>query len=96
MASFRTTLGIQEVTDKKSNLFRALIAEFLGTLFLNFYGCGAVITENTLTIAVSFGLAVAAAVQFMGHVSGGHVNPAVTCGMLAIGKVRQFLLYVVA
>ncbi|XP_058791587.1 aquaporin-like isoform X2 [Phymastichus coffea] len=100
MASFRTTLGIQEVTDKKSNLARALLAEFLGTLFLNFFGCGAVMNggDQTLTISVSFGLAVAAAVQFMGHVSGGHVNPAVTCGMLAIGKIPviRAILYVVA
>jgi aquaporin related protein len=90
MANFRNTLGIQELTDKKSGLYRALVAEFLGTLLLNFFGCGAVVTGSILAISFSFGLTVAAAIQVIGHISGGHVNPAVTFGLLAIGKVIYF------
>ncbi|XP_031787718.1 aquaporin AQPAn.G isoform X1 [Nasonia vitripennis] len=98
MASLRNILGAQELTDKKSNLYRALVAEFLGTMLLNFFGCGSAITGDTLAISFSFGLTVAAVIQAIGHVSGGHVNPAVTFGMLAIGKIPVIrgLLYVIS
>ncbi|XP_008547078.1 aquaporin AQPAn.G isoform X2 [Microplitis demolitor] len=98
MASLKTALGAQELTDKKAGLWRALLAEFLGTLLLNFFGCGAVVTQNVVAIALAFGLVVAGAVQGIGHVSGGHINPAVTFGLLAIGKVPvvRGILYVIA
>ncbi|CAG5097263.1 Similar to AGAP008842: Aquaporin AQPAn.G (Anopheles gambiae) [Cotesia congregata] len=70
MASFKTALGAQELTDKKAGLWRALLAEFFGTMLLNFFGCGAVNTQNVVAIALAFGLTVAGAVQGIGHVSG--------------------------
>ncbi|XP_017766068.1 PREDICTED: aquaporin AQPAn.G isoform X1 [Eufriesea mexicana] len=97
MANIKEALGAGELTDKKAGLYRALIAEFLGTLLLNFFGCGAVITGNVVAISLAFGLAVATAIQGIGHVSGGHVNPAVTFGLMIIGKVPiiRGLLYVI-
>ncbi|XP_044019802.1 aquaporin AQPAn.G-like isoform X2 [Aphidius gifuensis] len=98
MASLKTALGIDELTDKKSNIWRALFAEFFGTMLLNFFGCGAVVTNNVVAIALAFGLVVAGVIQSIGHVSGGHINPAVTMGLLAIGKISvvKGFLYVIA
>ncbi|XP_076161300.1 aquaporin AQPAn.G isoform X2 [Ptiloglossa arizonensis] len=97
MANIKAALGTSELTDTKAGLYRALVAEFLGTMLLNFFGCGAVVTANVVAISLSFGLTVAAAIQGIGHVSGGHVNPAVTFGLMVIGKVPiiRGLLYVI-
>ncbi|XP_072745501.1 aquaporin AQPAn.G isoform X3 [Anoplolepis gracilipes] len=98
MVNLKTALGADELTDKKAGLPRGLLAEFLGTLLLNFFGCGAVVTENVVAIGLAFGLVVASAIQGIGHVSGGHVNPAVTCGLIIIGKVPiiRGILYIIA
>ncbi|XP_012224004.1 aquaporin AQPAe.a isoform X2 [Linepithema humile] len=98
MANLRNALGTDELTDKKAGLPRALLAEFLGTLLLNFFGCGAVMTGNIVAISLAFGLVVAGVIQGIGHISGGHINPAVTFGLVIIGKVPiiRGILYVVA
>jgi MIP family channel proteins len=74
-------------------LARSLAAEAIGTFTLVFAGCGAVMVDaktgqlGHLGVALSFGLAVAAMIYAVGHVSGAHINPAVT---LAFALTRHF------
>jgi aquaporin NIP len=66
---------------------RTLVAEFIGTFALVFIGCGAAATGklDPLAGALAFGGTIGVMVYALGHVSGGHFNPAVSIG-LAIGR----------
>lgn len=70
---------------------RALTAEFIGTFWLVFGGCGAAIFAGkeigNFGIAMAFGLTVLTMAFALGRVSGGHFNPAVTIGMAVAGRI---------
>jgi len=74
-------------------LGRRLAAEALGTFALVFFGAGAIMVAakygsfGQLGIAVAFGLVIAAMIYALGHISGAHLNPAVT---LAFALSRHF------
>ena len=71
-----------------------VVAEIIGTFFLIFIGCGSVVidkkTNGSIThmgVSIVWGLVVMIIIYSIGHISGAHLNPAVT---LAFAAVRRF------
>ena len=86
------------------------LAEFIGTFILVFFGTGTAVvlggytggTETgflgVVAIALAFGLSIVAGAYAIGHISGCHVNPAVSLAVLMSGKMsaKEFVGYVIA
>src|ERR1035441_10266238 len=77
------------------------VAELIGTMVLVLMGCGSAVIAGsylggTVGIAFAFGLAVVAMVYTIGAISGCHINPAISIGMLVAGKlsVKDTVFYV--
>jgi MIP family channel proteins len=68
---------------------RKLVAEFVGTFALIFFGAGsALLGADVLGQSLANGLAIGLMVTAVGHISGGHFNPAVTLSMLVTRRVE--------
>ena len=91
---------------KEFSLAQKLSAEFLGTLWLVLGGCGSAVLAaafpqvgiGLLGVSLAFGLSVLTMAYAVGHVSGGHFNPAVTVGLCTARRIpgKDVVPYILA
>ena len=90
----------------ENDMSRRVVAEFFGTFWLVFGGCGAAVLAagfpnlgiGFLGVAFAFGLTVLTMAYAVGHISGGHFNSAVTIGLWSAGRCpsRYVIPYIIA
>ncbi|XP_048450561.1 aquaporin-1-like, partial [Rhincodon typus] len=88
---------------QRRSFWRAVLAEFLGMTIFVFLSTGSATKwtprgypADVVQISLTFGLSIATTAQIIGHLSGGHLNPAVTLGLLAGCQVSllRAILYI--
>lgn len=90
----------------QTNTFSKFSAEFFGTLVLVLMGCGSAVIAGAdgttgvglLGISFAFGLSVVAMAYAIGHISGCHINPAISLGMVVAGRMKlsEAIIYIIA
>src|SRR4051794_11926033 len=90
----------------QSDMSRRVVAEFFGTFWLVFGGCGSAVLAAAFPnlgigfagVALAFGLTVLTMAYAVGAISGGHFNPAVSIGLVAGGRfpARDLVPYIIA
>ena len=93
---------------KETDFWKAIFAEFLASMLflLNIVtvacasgmGTQQSFSASTVSIGIGIALSISTLAQAIGHISGGHINPAVTAGMMAIKKISPIkgFLYIIA
>ena len=88
-------------------MVKKFFAEFIGTFVLVLFACGTAVVAGCQTdsadvayllTALAFGLVIVAMAYSIGNVSGCHINPAVSIGVLLTGgmNIKEFFVYIVA
>lgn len=104
VSKFLNNVHWAEKEDDSGKFIRACIAEFIAMWFFVVLGCGGAMTTlhekspNLMEIAASFGFSIMAIAQFIGPLSGGHINCAVSFALFLGGRISgyRFLCYLIA